>query len=159
MNQDIIEFLQESNFIEGVVDSQSLDDAVLAWEFCIAQPKLTEAVIRETHKILMKNQKIWEEDKGRYRSIMVYIGGKAALNAVHISGEIQKWCRKMKRLPADWKGMHVAYEKIHPFIDGNGRTGRIFMNWHRARLGLSTLIIKELEKYQYYQWFDTTDSK
>ncbi len=159
MNQDIIEFLQESNFIEGVVDSQSLDDAVLAWEFCIAQPKLTEVVIRETHKILMKNQKIWEEDKGRYRSIMVYIGGKAALNAVHISGEIQKWCRKMKRLPADWKGMHVAYEKIHPFIDGNGRTGRIFMNWHRARLGLSTLIIKELEKYQYYQWFDTTDSK
>lgn len=153
MNPDIVEFLNESNATEGVYDSQSLEDAIEAWKFCIEQPKLTTAVILQTHRLLMKNQKIWEDDKGRFRSIMVYIGGHAALNAVHISGAIQTWCRKMKKLPADWQKMHVEYEAIHPFIDGNGRTGRIFMNWHRARLGLSTLIIKELEKQDYYEWF------
>ncbi len=154
MNPEIIEFLQESNAIEGVYSSQSLEDAAEAWKFCIEQPKLTTAVILQTHRLLMKNQPIWEDDKGRFRTIMVYIGGHAALNAIHISGAVQQWCRKMKKLPADWQKMHVEYEKIHPFIDGNGRTGRIFMNWHRARLGLSTLIIHTgKEQTEYYKWF------
>ena len=154
MEPDIVEFLQESNAIERVYDSQSLEDAIEAWKFCIAQPRLTESVIRETHKILMKNQPLPDYDKGKYRNITVYIGGKPALNAILISGAMQKWCHKMKRLPADWQKMHVEYEAIHPFIDGNGRTGRIFMNWHRSRLGLRTLIIHEgAEQQDYYEWF------
>ncbi len=121
MSPDILEFLEQSNRIEGVYDAPSLEDAVEAWKFCIAQPKLTEAVVRETHKILMRRQNISEYDKGKYRVTTVYIGGKAAIDPVHISGALQTWLRKMKRLPANWEKMHVEYEKIHPFIDGNGR--------------------------------------
>ncbi len=50
--------------------------------------------------------------------------------------------------------LHVSYEKIHPFVDGNGRTGRMFMNWWRLTNGLPLLIIHEGdEQYNYYQWF------
>lgn len=150
---EIIEFLDESNSIEGVYDAHSLGDAMDAWEFCIAQPKLTTAVILQTHRLLMVNQPILDIDKGKFRNITVYIGGRAGLNALHISGAIQTWCRKMKKLPPDWKAMHVEYEKIHPFIDGNGRTGRIFLQWHRVRLGLPILVIKSSERHTYYEWF------
>jgi Fic family protein len=53
------------------------------------------------------------------------------------------------------KVLHVQYEKIHPFVDGNGRTGRIFMNWWRINNGLPILVIHEgKEQWEYYKWFD-----
>jgi len=51
---------------------------------------------------------------------------------------------------------HITFEKIHPFIDGNGRIGRIFMNWQRKKAGLPILVIKEAEKQKYYDWFTNT---
>lgn len=159
MNPVILEFLKESNAIEGVYEELSLEDSIKAWEFCIERPKLTSAVIRQTHKILMRNQDIGFREKGAFRNADVFIGGEKVLLPCFIVPKIDAWCRQMQHLPSGWKEMHVAYEKIHPFIDGNGRTGRIFMNWHRARLGLSTLIILELEKQEYYKWFSAPTPK
>jgi len=54
---------------------------------------------------------------------------------------------------------HVTYEGIHPFVDFNGRTGRMFMNWERMQAGLPILIIKADwpkiggEQMEYYKWF------
>ena len=48
---------------------------------------------------------------------------------------------------------HIGFEKIHPFIDGNGRLGRILMNWQRIQCGLDILVIWEIEKQEYYKWF------
>jgi len=50
--------------------------------------------------------------------------------------------------------MHINFEKIHPFIDGNGRIGRMLLNWQRVKLGLPVLVIKESEKQEYYKWFN-----
>ena len=44
--------------------------------------------------------------------------------------------------------------EVHPFIDGNGRTGRIFMNWWRVKNGLPILVIKETARQEYYKWFN-----
>jgi Fic family protein len=55
--------------------------------------------------------------------------------------------------PENWKDHHIRYEHIHPFVDGNGRTGRMFMNWERLKAGLPLLVIKESKKYDYYDWF------
>ena len=49
---------------------------------------------------------------------------------------------------------HVKFESIHPFVDGNGRTGRLLMNWIRIKIGLPILVIKESEKFEYYKWFE-----
>jgi Fic family protein len=49
---------------------------------------------------------------------------------------------------------HVKFEKIHPFEDGNGRIGRILLNWQRVKAGLPILTIYEKDKHAYYKWFE-----
>jgi len=48
--------------------------------------------------------------------------------------------------------IHVEFENIHPFEDGNGRVGRILMNLQRIFSGMSVLIIHEgTEQQEYYK--------
>lgn len=48
---------------------------------------------------------------------------------------------------------HLEFENIHPFNDGNGRIGRIIINWQLARLGFPPLIITNKGKQGYYDTF------
>lgn len=152
LKDNLIEFLSESNAIEGVYDEQSLTNAKMAWEHLAFHDLLTSKLIREVHSILMKDQDLLPSEKGAWRNIMVYIGGRAALNAIKIPEYIDNWLLEQKT--PDWKKWHVDYERIHPFVDGNGRTGRMFMNWHRLQIGLPILVIHEGdEQRDYYKWF------
>lgn len=46
--------------------------------------------------------------------------------------------------------VHDLFECIHPFIDGNGRTGRILLNAFRVQIGLKPIIILYNDRYKYY---------
>ena len=48
---------------------------------------------------------------------------------------------------------HLRFETIHPFCDGNGRMGRVIINFHLYRIGLPPVIIRDKEKDRYYQAF------
>ncbi|MEI7890953.1 MAG: Fic family protein [bacterium] len=48
---------------------------------------------------------------------------------------------------------HLEFETIHPFNDGNGRIGRVLINYQLLRLGLVPIIIRDKEKAQYYESF------
>lgn len=48
---------------------------------------------------------------------------------------------------------HLEFETIHPFNDGNGRVGRILINWQLARLGFPPVIIRNKGKEKYYHTF------
>ena len=74
----------------------------------------------------------------------------------------------MKQLIADYPDMkerlhiveavaalHVRFESIHPFIDGNGRTGRILLNFELMKAGLLPVNIKFADRMAYYDAFDT----
>lgn len=48
---------------------------------------------------------------------------------------------------------HLQFETIHPFNDGNGRIGRVIINYQLYRLGFPGIIIRDKEKAVYYQSF------
>jgi len=161
-----IDFLRESNAIESVFDKDSLFQALHAWQYIKNETILSTNKILQTHKTLMLNSSLFADEKGEFRKRPVYVGNKQRgyfekLNWEKIPSAIDNWIVKMnstigikENLEDLNKDLHVEYEEIHPFIDGNGRTGRIFMNWWRLRNQLPVLVIKNEEKQTYYSWFN-----
>lgn len=167
---DIATFLLESNKIEGVYDSRSLDHALEAWNYLIQQPKLTQTNILETHRILMRSHLTTGGDLGMFRRVDVWVGEHKGLSPWMLADAVHEWIilanttlsltnldNKNKEvrhgIEKSIKMLHVSFEKIHPFIDGNGRMGRILMNWQREKMGLPIITILASERQRYYEWF------
>lgn len=158
--KEILHFLQQSNLIEGVSDARSLDDAYKAWEYLSQVDVLTLDDVLKTHWFLMENQPLEPHEKGFLRRCEVRIGRSFGTTSDLIGGELKEWIDLMnaprKELldrQIDWQVLHVEYERIHPFADGNGRTGRMFMNWYRLKNGYPLLTIDVKDRWEYYKWF------
>ena len=159
--KNLTEFLKESNAIEGVYDKLSLMQAREAWGYLVKQNELTIDVVLKTHKILMLHQPLQPDEKGYFRRCQVWVGGRQGVRWEKIPLEIEDWC-VIANIDSDETSTeeiirsHVVYENIHPFVDGNGRTGRMFLNWQRVKAGLPLLVIKADERGEYYKWFRQT---
>ncbi len=117
---------------------------------------LSERLIRELHALVLIDR---PEDKGQYRRIPVRI-----LNAVHTPPQPYEVPIQMERLLAEFKcppyhpieaaaRFHIAFEAIHPFIDGNGRTGRLLLNFMLMRKGYLPINVKFADRRKYYDAF------
>ena len=97
-------------------------------------------MIRELHKILMKGVRDFHKNPGEFRKIQNWIGppGSTMDNARYIPPDLQS----MKKALYNWEKyihfndkdilvqlavIHAQFEIIHPFLDGNGRIGRILI--------------------------------
>lgn len=166
LSNDELEFLDHSNRIEGEYSKEALEDAILAWKYikkcsCI----ITLDSILNCHYLLMN--RLRSDIAGKWRDCDVWIGGKKKIfiseslikddvwflcDRIQVSDEI----KVLFDVPdeAKTRELHIRFEDIHPFEDGNGRTGRIVYNAHRLRLGLPIHIIHEgKEQQSYYRWF------
>ena len=121
---------------------------------------LTERVIKELHSLVLMNDAL---NKGVYRSVPVTIIG-----ATHTPPQPYLVPVQMETLMADYANMlqemhimeavaefHLRFEGIHPFIDGNGRTGRLILNLELMKAGLLPVNIKFKDRSKYYDCFDS----
>jgi len=157
MKSEEIEFLLESNKIEREYSEEALEDAKHAWNFAKKHKhnKLDIKFIKLIHQELMRrlNPRI----AGEIRKCDIWVGGRKGFSSNIIEEELRLLCNpgiypiSSESLIKRW---HIQFEKIHPFEDGNGRTGRILMNIQRLKIGLPVLIIHEGEEQKsYYRWF------
>ena len=118
---------------------------------------MTESIIRQIHSLALADKK---EDRGVYRRIPVRIMG-----AHHIPAQPLLIQSEMEKLMADYAAderhivtklawFNIAFEGIHPFIDGNGRTGRLLVNLEFMKAGLPPIDIKFTDRLAYYDAFD-----
>lgn len=133
-------------------------------ELANANEPLTERTIKEIHALVLMND---AQNKGRYRSVPVQI-----LGALHTPPQPYLISVQMETLLADyteWKThehiidavakFHLCFEGIHPFIDGNGRTGRLILNLELIKAGLLPVNIKFADRRKYYECFDLYHSE
>jgi len=160
MDKKELKFLKESNAIEREYSEIALNDSIKAWEyaknFIPSGRKIDIPMILTVHQFLMS--RLDSRIAGKIRECDVWVGNRKCLAPEEIRLSLQDWClpetcpddANEETIEAD----HVWFEKIHPFEDGNGRTGRILMNIQRLKLGLPILIIHEgKEQQEYYKWF------
>lgn len=118
---------------------------------------MSEKVIKEIHSLILMDRR---EDRGTYRRVPVNI-----LGAVHTPPQPYMVSALMEQLILDYEQMsslhviervatfHLAFEAIHPFIDGNGRTGRLLLNLELMKEGYPPINIKFGDRKRYYNCF------
>ena len=120
---------------------------------------LSEYDIKSIHNLVLANR---PEDRGTFRRVNVRIAG-ALTNPVQpylIEPKIEEllnnykvWSKTM-HIVERVTIFHLQFESIHPFIDGNGRTGRLIMNLQLIKEGLPAINIKFADRRKYYDAFD-----
>ena len=120
---------------------------------------LSEFDIKSIHNLVLTDR---PEDRGTFRRVNVRIAG-ALTNPVQpylIEPKIEEllnnykvWSKTM-HIVERVANFHLQFESIHPFIDGNGRTGRLIMNLQLIKEGLPAINIKFADRRKYYDAFD-----
>lgn len=116
------------------------------------------------HKMLISN--IRDDIAGRFRNEneFVRVGSHIAPNPQEIEERIKKMLSEynainyeniIKRIAR----LHLTFEYIHPFVDGNGRIGRVINNYLLIREGFVPINIKFIDRGKYYQAFKDFDEK
>ena len=152
--KELEEFIRESNAIEQEYSEQAFDDAWRAWKLIINFDTLDVSRVLEVHRILLLN--LNKRIAGRLRDCDVRVGYKVCPSYEQVSGLLNEWFVRHSnaKTEEEIKTAHVVFEGIHPFEDGNGRVGRIILNWQRLTNDLPLLIIHEgVEQKAYYKWF------
>jgi len=112
---------------------------------------LTEKDILIMHRLLTKDI-LRPKDSGAYRTCAVYISGRQAPMYYSVKPMMETLIEFAKRVgyENDIWNVHHEFEIIHPFVDGNGRTGRLILNWLRFKNDLPLEIVLYKDRMEYY---------
>lgn len=138
--------LFEADEVSGVPldDVAEVSNYVAAMEHGLSRIRggfpLSNRLIREIHSILLSRGRGSDKDPGEFRRSQNWLGGMRPGNAAFVPpppdrvadcmGQLERWLHdEPERTPALIKAAlsHVQFETIHPFLDGNGRVGRLMV--------------------------------
>lgn len=121
-------------------------------EKCATKKTVTPEDILGLHRIIA-GQVMDQGEAGRYRIIRVRVGAYLPPPPEQVSGlmrELLEWWNKgsLKLSPVLSSSiLHYRFESIHPFADGNGRTGRSLALWDLYRRGFDSQHIFAVDEY------------
>lgn len=123
---------------------------------------LTERVIKDIHHLVLSDKK---DDRGTYRKVPVRIMGASNEPAQPymirpmMEQLLERYVSSHDNIVAKLARFHLEFESIHPFIDGNGRTGRLLVNLELMKAGYPPIDIKFTDRLAYYQAFEEFHAK
>lgn len=135
-------------------------DAILYVEEIVArQEPLTEWQIKNIHSLVLRG--IDRGEAGRYRRENGVIAGASTTppDFLRLDEEMQHlmtWYEQAGQLhPIERAAeLHTRFVKIHPFVDGNGRTGRLLLNFELMKFGYPPAVIRKEDRLAYYDALD-----
>src|SRR5690606_37840888 len=136
-------------------------DAILYVEEIVKnQEGFSEWQIKNIHRLILKG--IEDEYAGVYRNENVIISGARHIppGAVQIHSQMERFIRwyeleGQKLHPIERASIiHVDFVGIHPFIDGNGRTARLLLNFELMKSGYPPIVIPKEKRSEYYTALD-----
>lgn len=133
-------------------------DAFLYVEQLVADKvPISEKIIKDIHSLVLIDR---PDDRGVYRQIPVKIVGacheppQPYLIPIQME-QLIAGQKETKRHPIENTALfHLDFEGIHPFIDGNGRTGRLILNLMLIQQGYPPIDVKFSDRKRYYACFD-----
>ena len=124
--------------------------------------RLTTGLITSLHQMLLLG--ISDDIAGRYRRskewvrVGVHVGANPAFVPGLMSALVEQYHERSKTsyFLDNIAHFHAEFETIHPFMDGNGRIGRVLINQQLMNLGYPPIIIQSKNKHtDYYPLFST----
>jgi Fic family protein len=128
------------------------------------EQELSLSVILSLHKMLISNIRDDVAGRFRYDNEFVRVGNYIAPSPKEVIERLEKMLEEynavsheniIKRIAK----LHLTFEHIHPFCDGNGRIGRVINNYLLIREGFVPINIKFIDRKKYYEAFREFDAK
>lgn len=157
---DLDRYISERELFEA----KNLAKVVICTNKRAKEQELTLNVILSLHKMLILN--INNDIAGRFRKIGEYVRV-----GTHIAPKPEEIIDRLEKMLADYNAsnyeniikriarLHLDFEYTHPFIDGNGRIGRVLNNYLLIREGFVPINIKFIDRKKYYDAFKEFDEK